>query len=94
MIAHTTDLLTATDVLSNCNEYKVWIYRNYIISLLQFCLCVDVVSGWAFSKLESIANCFLKKWLNQLANYTKSQCENHLQTLTAQSKFGGSAELV
>ena len=155
---------------------------NYIISLLRFHLCVDTVSSWTISRLESIATRFLKKWLRlprsasrvilyypgvccpsithvsreaklsllscvsatsdprlqelglqlhlgnvalqindneysilanarkqlsvlpsarslylkaktQLTQYNKSQCENHLQTLTVQSKFGCSAEL-
>ena len=39
------------------------IYRNYILSHIRFCLCVDAVSRGAISKLESIATRFLKKWL-------------------------------
>ena len=64
MLRHLTDLLTATDSLPICGEYKLWIYRNYVISLLRFHQCVDAVSSWSISKLESIATCFLKKWLN------------------------------
>ena len=63
MITRLTDLLTATDILPIRGEYKLWIYRNYIISLLRFCLCVDAVSSCTISKLESIATRFLKKWL-------------------------------
>ena len=59
-----TDLLTATDSLPIRGEYKLWIYRNYITSLLRFHLCVDAVSSWSISKLESVATHFLKKWLN------------------------------
>ena len=58
-----TDLLTATDLLPIRGEYKLWIYRNYVISILRFHLFVDAVSSWTISRLESIATCFLKKWL-------------------------------
>ena len=40
------------------------IQKLYIILLLQFHLCVDAVSSWSISKLESFATHFLKKWLN------------------------------
>ena len=63
MIRLLTDLLTASDSLPICGEYKLWIYRNYILSLIRFYLCVDAVSRGAISKLESIATRFLKKWL-------------------------------
>ena len=59
-----SDLLTATDQLPIHGEYKMWIYRNYIISLLLFHLCVDAISSCSISKLDSIATRFLKKWLN------------------------------
>ena len=42
--ARLTSLLSATDSLQIRGEYKLWIYRNYIISLLRFTLCVDSVS--------------------------------------------------
>ena len=71
MVCRLTDLLTATDSLPICGEYKLWIYRNYIISLLQFYLCVDAVSSWSISKLESIASHFLKKWLNLPGSATR-----------------------
>ena len=64
MLCRLSDLLTATDSLPIRGEYKLWIYRNYIISLLRFHLYVDAVSSWSISKLESIATCFLKKWLH------------------------------
>ena len=63
MINRLTDLLTETDLLPIRGEYKLWIYRNYIISLLRFHLRVDAVSSWIISRLESIATRFLKKWL-------------------------------
>ena len=182
MIARFGELLTTTDVLSIRGEYKVWIYRNYILSLLRFHLSIDAVTQAAIARLESMATRYLKKWLHlprsatrvilyypgvccpsiscvskeaklnllscvsassdpqlhelglhlQLGNTflqvhdhdysilsaakkqlncfplarslyleakhhlvkeTRSQCENHLQTLTVQSKFGDSAKL-
>ena len=51
------------DSLPNWSEYKVWIYRNFIISLLRFNLWVDAVYYGSISKLESIATWFLNKWL-------------------------------
>ena len=64
MISLSTDLLTATDSLPIRGEYKLWIYRNYILSLIRFYLCVDAVSSGIIYKLEPIATWFLKKWLN------------------------------
>ena len=64
LINRLTDLLTATNSLPIRGEYKLWIYRKYIISLLRFHLCVDAVSNGSISKSESIATRFLKKWLN------------------------------
>ena len=53
MKARLTSLLSATDSLQIRGEYKLWIYRNYIISLLRFTLCVDSVSVSTISQLES-----------------------------------------
>ena len=44
------------------------------------------------SVLPSVRSLYLKA-KTQLSQFNKSQCENHLQTLTIQSKFGRSAEL-
>ena len=63
MISRLSQLLTAADSLSIRGEYKLWIYRNYILSLLRFNLCVDAVSPSAISKMESMATRYLKKWL-------------------------------
>ena len=54
LISHLTDLLTATDSLPIQGKYKVWICRNYIISFLQFHLCVDAVSNSSIAKLEGL----------------------------------------
>ena len=45
-----SQLLTVADALSICGEYKLWIYQNYIPSLLRFHLCVDAVLPSAISK--------------------------------------------
>ena len=71
MIRLFTDLLTASDSLPIRGEYKLWIYRNYILSLIRFYLCVDAVSKGAISKLESIATRFLKKWLGLSRSATR-----------------------
>jgi len=59
MIADMNDLLTAADVLPIHGEYKVWIYRNYIIPSLQFHLCVDAVLNWTVAKIKSVATQYL-----------------------------------
>ena len=64
MITRLTTLLNATDSLCIRGEYKLCIYRNYIISLLRFHLCVDTVSNGTISQMESTATRYLKKWLN------------------------------
>ena len=35
-------LLSTTDLLPIRGEYKLWLYRNYIVSLLRFHLSVDL----------------------------------------------------
>ena len=71
MITRLTELLTATDVLSVRGEYKLWIYRNYILSLLRFHLSVDAVTQSAISKMESMVMRYLKKWLHLPRSATK-----------------------
>ena len=43
-------LLTTTDSLPIRGEYKLWINRNYIISLLRFHLCVDGITNHAINQ--------------------------------------------
>ena len=64
MVDRLTDLLSATDTLHIRGEYKLWIYRNYILSLLRFSLSVDAVTPTAISKMESMVTHYLKKWLH------------------------------
>ena len=61
MTTHFTELLTATDALSVCGEYKLWIYHNYILSPLHFHLSVDAVTQSTISKMESMVTRYLKK---------------------------------
>ena len=64
MITCLTELLTVTDSLSVQREYKLWIYLNYILSLLCFHLSVDAVTQSTISKMESMVTYYLKKWLH------------------------------
>jgi len=61
MISHLTTLLVATDGLSVWVEYKLWIYRNCILSLLRFHLSVDAVTPSAISKMEALVTRYMKK---------------------------------
>jgi len=63
VLSFLTELLSATDLLPIRGEYKLWIYRNYIISLLRFRLCVDAITNHTIKKLESTVTRYLKKWL-------------------------------
>ena len=64
MVGQITELLSATDTLHVCGEYKLWIYQNYILSLLHFHLSVDAVIPTAISKMESMVTRYLKRWLH------------------------------
>jgi len=50
-----SDLLSATDVLPVRGEYKLWLYHNYIVSLLRFHLSVDAVTKGAVTNMENMA---------------------------------------
>jgi len=56
-------LLSTVNTLPIRGEYKLWLYRNYIVSLLRFHLSVDAISKGAITKLENLATRYLKKWL-------------------------------
>ena len=64
MVDRLKELISVTDSLNIRGEYKLWIYRNYVLSLLRFHLAVDAVTPTAISKMESIATRYLKKWLH------------------------------
>ena len=63
MIDRFTTLLSKVDQMCLRPEYKVWIYRNYIISIIRFHLAVDCVGPSAITKMENLATKFLKRWL-------------------------------
>jgi len=67
-----SDLLSATDVLPVWGEYKLWLYRNYIVSLLHFHLSVDAVTKGAVTNMENMATRYLKKWLNLPRSATRA----------------------
>ena len=65
-------LLSTTDVLPIRGEYKLWLYRNYIIFLLCFHLSVDAVTKGAVTKMENMATRYLKKWLGLPKSATRA----------------------
>ncbi|XP_065896220.1 uncharacterized protein [Dysidea avara] len=71
MTSRLSGLLTATDSLPVRGEYKLWIYRNYILSLLRFHLCVDAITNHTIKQLESMVSRYLKKWLQLPRNATR-----------------------
>jgi len=64
MVSQLSSIPSATDPLCIFGEYELWIYRNCIVSLLCFHLCVGAVSTRTISQLELTATHNLKKWLN------------------------------
>ena len=56
-------LLSTIDVLPIQGEYKFWLYRNYVISLLRFHLSVDAFTKGSVTKMENMTTRHLKKWL-------------------------------
>ena len=44
-------------------EYKVWIYRNYILSIIRFHLTIDCIGPSTITKMENLATKYLKRWL-------------------------------
>ncbi len=45
-------------------EYKVWIYKSYLVPSLTFNLTVERIPKSAISKLQTRATCLIKRWLN------------------------------
>ena len=58
-----TALLSKVDQMSLQPEYKVWIYRNYILSIIRFHLTVDCVGPSTITRMENLATRYLKQWL-------------------------------
>ena len=69
MLSH---LLSTTDLLPIRGEYKLWLYRNYIVSLLRFYFSVDSVTTGAITKMKNIATRCLKKWLSLSRSATRT----------------------
>ena len=67
-----SQLLSATDLLPIRGEYKLWLYHNYIVSLLRFHLSVDAVTRGAITRMESLTVRHLKKWLNLPRSATRA----------------------
>ena len=65
-------LLSTVDTLPIRGEYKLWLYRNCIVSLLQFHLSVDTITRGANTKLENLATHYLKKWLGLPRSVTRA----------------------
>ena len=42
-------------------EFKVWIYRFYLVQSITFCLAVDLISATVLQKIHSLAMKLLKK---------------------------------
>jgi len=57
------DLLQKVDSLPVRPEYQVWIYRNYVLSIIRFHLTVDSVGPSTITKMENLGIKFLKRWL-------------------------------
>ena len=49
-----SQLLFGTALLPIRGEYKLWLYRNYIVSSLRFHLSVDAVTRGAITRMESL----------------------------------------
>ena len=64
--------VSAVDMLPICGEYKLWLYHNYIVSLLRFHLSVDAITKCAITKLENLATHYLKKWLRLPRSATRA----------------------
>ena len=44
-------------------EYKVWIYRNYVVPSSRFLLAVEPISASEVESIQSTATRFIKRWL-------------------------------
>ena len=53
-------------------EYKVWIYRNYVVPSSRFLLAVELISASVVESIQSTATRFIKRWLNLPRNATQA----------------------
>jgi len=80
-------------VLPVRGEYKLWLYRNYIVSLLRFHLSVDAVTKGTVTKMENLATRHLKKWLSLPRSATRAilyypgMCCSSISQVSRQAKL-------
>ena len=55
--------LEKIDRLPIRGEYKVWIYKSYLVPSLTFNLAVEIISASTIKKIQSKATSYLKRWL-------------------------------
>ena len=53
-------------------EYKVWIFRNYVVPSSRFLLTVDPISDNGIRSIQSTATKFIKRWLKLPRNATQA----------------------
>ena len=80
-------LLSAADVLPIQGEYKLWLYHNYIVSMLQFHLSVEPVTKGAITEMENLTVCHLKKWLNLLRSLPVLLCTTQMCAALQMSRY-------
>jgi len=56
-----SQLLSYTDVLPIRGKEKLWLYHNFIVSVLRFHLSVDAVTKGTITKMENMVTHYLKK---------------------------------
>ena len=44
-------------------EYKIWIYRRYLVPSLHYKLAVNVVAKTTINKMNATATKYIKRWL-------------------------------
>ena len=64
------------------DEYKVWIYKHYIIPFIPFLFTVHTISQSHLKKLDTFTDKFVKKmdWITNLSNKccsTLETCPRH-----------------
>ena len=56
--------LEALDKAQVRGEYKLWIYKRYLVPSFQFILAVDPISERAIKKMQAASLKMIKRWLN------------------------------
>ena len=55
--------LTHLDRAPIRGEYKIWIYRRYLVPSLHYKLAVNVVAKTTINKMNATATKYIKRWL-------------------------------